>query len=110
MLEAAASKSDDGELYCRLGSVYLDNDQFRKAADANKRGLAKGGVKRPDQCQLVKGMAHFNLKEYSAARKAFKAAARDKRSVKYADQWIKYMDNEIDRQKKLEEGINVALN
>ena len=52
----------------------LDNDQFKKAADANGKGLSKGGVKRPDQCHLVKGMAHFNLKQYSAARKAFLAA------------------------------------
>lgn len=108
VLERAAEKSDDGDLYCRLGSVYLDNDQFKKAADANGKGLSKGGVKRPDQCQLVKGMAHFNLKQYSAARKAFLAAGKDKRSATYAEQWIQYMDSEIERQKKLEEGIDVA--
>ena len=108
VLEQAAGKSDDGDLYCRLGSVYLDNDEFKKSAEANRKGLAKGGVKRADQCQLVKGMAHFNLKQYGEARKAFKAAGRDQRSAKYADQWIKYMDNEIDRQKKLEQGVDVA--
>jgi tetratricopeptide (TPR) repeat protein len=110
VLEEAAGKSKDGELFCRLGSVYLDNDQFSKAAEANRQGLAKGGVKRPDQCQLVKGMAHFNLKEYSAARKAFKEAGKDERSATYADQWIKYMDNEIERQEQLEQGIDIASN
>ena len=105
VMEQAAEKSDKGELYCRLGNVYLDNDEFKKAINANKKGLARGGVKRPDNCQLILGMAYFNTQEYSAARKAFKEAAKDKRSKKYADQWMKYMDNEIARQKKLEEDL-----
>ena len=103
VMAAAADKSDKGELYCRLGNVYLDNDQFKNTIKANTEGLRRGGVKRPDNCQLVLGMAYFNTKQYRSARKAFREARRDKRSKKYADQWIKYMDNEIARQKRLEE-------
>ena len=105
VMEEAADKSEKGELFCRLGSVYLDNDNFKKAITANKKGLARGGVKRPDSCQLVLGMAYFNTKNYSGARKAFKEARKDKRSKKYADQWMKYMANEIERQKKLQEDV-----
>jgi tetratricopeptide (TPR) repeat protein len=105
VMEQAAAKSEKGELFCRLGSVYLDNDNFKKAIVANKKGLKRGGVKRPDSCQLVLGMAYFNVKNYSGARKAFKQAAKDKRSKKYADQWVKYMNNEIERQKKLQEDV-----
>ena len=108
VMEQAAAKSDEGELYCRLGNIYLDEEQFRKAVDANKRGLAKGGVKRPDTCLLVKGMAHFNLGEYKSARSAFQQAAKDKRSKKYAEQWIKYMDNEIARQEELKKDMDLA--
>ncbi len=50
-------------------------------------------------------MAHFNLGQYSQAREAFRAAGRDERSAQYARQWIRYMDSEIERQKKLEEDI-----
>jgi len=99
----AADKSDKGELYCRLGNVYLDNDQFKNAIKANREGLKRGGVKRPDNCNLVLGMAYFNTKQYSSARKAFLKAGKDKRSKKYANQWIKYMDTEIERQRRLEE-------
>jgi len=109
VLEKAAAKSDDGEIYCRLGNVYLDNDKFAKSAAANRKGLAKGGVKRPDQCRLVLGMALFNLNEYDAARKAFKEAAKDDRSKKYAQQWIKYMENEIKRQEELSKDSFAAL-
>jgi tetratricopeptide (TPR) repeat protein len=105
VMEEAAAKSEKGELFCRLGSVYLDSDKFKKAIVANKKGLQRGGVKRPDSCHLVLGMAYFNVKNYSGARKAFKEAAKDKRSRKYADQWVKYMNNEIERQKKLQDQV-----
>lgn len=103
-MEKAAAKSDTGELYARLGNIYLDGDQNRKAITAINKGLSRGGVKRPDNARLVLGMAYFNEKEYEKAREAFKAAARDKRSAKYADQWMKYMDSELDRQRSLAEG------
>jgi len=103
-METAASKSDTGELYARLGSIYLDGDQFKKAITAINKGLARGGVKRPDNARLVLGMTYFNTKQYDKAREAFKAAGRDERSAKYADQWIKYMDSELQRQRSLAEG------
>jgi tetratricopeptide (TPR) repeat protein len=100
-MERAASLAETGELYARLGNVYLDGDQNRKAIDAINKGLSRGGVKRPDNARLVLGMAYFNVKEYDKARKAFEAAGRDDRSEKYATQWIKYLDSELERQRNL---------
>ena len=105
MMEKAAAKSDEGELYVRLGNVYLDGDQFTKAADSVSKGLKKGGVKRPDQARLVLGMAYFNLGEYNRARKAFRDAGKDKRSAKYAKQWIAYVTSEEERQRELEKDL-----
>ena len=102
-MEAAASKAETGELYARLGNVYLDGDQFKNAIKSINKGLSRGGVKRPDTARLVLGMAYFNDKQYDSARKAFKAAGRDERSEKYAQQWLKYLDSELNRQKKLAE-------
>jgi len=102
-MEQAAAKSSDGELYARLGNIYLDSDQFDKAIVAINKGLSQGGVKRPDTARLVLGMAYFNTKRYDKAREAFKAAGRDERSAKYSEQWIKYLDSELDRQAKLKE-------
>jgi tetratricopeptide (TPR) repeat protein len=99
----AAEKSDKGDLWARLCNIYLDNDEFQKAVDSCEKGLGKGGVKRPDTAYLVKGMALFNLKQYTAARKAFDEAGKDKRSKQYADQWIDFMDRELARQKSLEQ-------
>ena len=105
MMEKAAAKSDEGELYVRLGNVYLDGDQFAKAADSVSKGLKKGGVKRPDQARLVLGMAYFNLGEYNKARKAFRDAGKDERSEKYAKQWIAYVTSEEQRQRELEKDL-----
>ncbi|MFT6288146.1 MAG: tetratricopeptide (TPR) repeat protein [Alcanivorax sp.] len=104
-MELAASKSDSGELYARLGNVYLDGDQFKKSIDAIVKGLSRGGVKRPDTARLVLGMAYFNDKQYNKARDAFIRAGKDERSEKYATQWLKYMNSELDRQKKLAEPV-----
>jgi tetratricopeptide (TPR) repeat protein len=103
-MEKAAAKSDTGELYARLGNIYLDGDQNEKAITAISKGLSRGGVKRPDSARLVLGMAYFNTKQYEKAREAFTAAARDERSAKYAAQWIKYMETELERQRSLAEG------
>ena len=101
MLEAAASKSEKGELYARLGNVYLDVDKNKEAVKALKRGLDRGGVKRPDQARLALGMAYFNLGDFSAARREFREARKDKRARSYADQWLKYITSEENRLKEL---------
>jgi len=104
-MEEAAAKSDKGELYARLGNIYLDNDEFNKAATAINKGLSRGGVKRPDTARLVLGMAYFNMDQYEKAREAFLAAGKDERSEAYAKQWMSYMDTELARQKALQEGV-----
>jgi len=103
-MEKAAAQAETGELYTRLGNIYLDGGQYKKAVTAIERGLARGGVKRPDSARLVLGMAYFNLEQYDQARNAFKAAGKDERSAKYASQWIKYMHSEIKRHRQLAEG------
>lgn len=102
-METAAGKSDSGELYARLGNIYLDGDQFNKAATAINKGLKRGGVKRPDTARLVLGMAYYNVGKYQQAEEAFEAAGRDERSKQYADQWINYMNKELERQKSMQE-------
>ena len=104
-MEKAAELSDKGELYTRLGNVYLDSDEHKKAIGAVKKGLSKGGVKRPDSARLVLGMAHFNLGDYNSAKKAFRDAAKDERSEKYARQWIRYIASEEERQREMAKDI-----
>jgi len=105
MMRRAAETAEDGELWARLGNVYLDGDENQKAINAIKKGLSKGGVKRPDQARLVLGMAYFNVGDFTNARKAFRTAAKDERAEKYATQWLKFIQNEQERQEELAKDV-----
>jgi tetratricopeptide (TPR) repeat protein len=101
----AAELSDSGELWARLANVYLDNDDFAKAAGAAQTALNKGQLRRPDSTRIVLGMALFNLDKLPEARVQFQRAAKDKRSEKMARDWMMYLDNEVQRRKSLQDGL-----
>jgi tetratricopeptide (TPR) repeat protein len=96
-LKQAAAMSDDGELYIRLAQSHLNLEEWGKAAEAAKKGLASGNLKRKDTANIMYGMALFNQKKLEQAKRAFAAASKDKRSRRAAQQWIKYADSEIRR-------------
>jgi len=104
-LKQAAAKSDDGELYIRLAQSYINLEEWNKAADAAKKGLASGNLKRTDTANIMYGMALFNQKKLEQAKRAFAAASKDKRSRRAAQQWIKYADSEIRRRDTLEQKL-----
>jgi len=96
-LKLAAGMSEDGELYIRLGQSHINLEQWKDAASAIQTGLKIGGLKRSDQANIMLGMALFNQKRLTQARRAFERANRDKRSARTANQWIQYVDSEIRR-------------
>ena len=100
-LEAAASMSDKGDLYSRLAGIYLDLDKNKQAVDMGTKALNKGNIKRPDQLYIVLGMANANLKKYDESLKYFKKAKEDKRSEKFAVQWMSFVENEKKREEQL---------
>lgn len=100
-LEDAAQMSDKGDLYSRLAGIYLDQDKNQKALEMGAKALKKGDIKRPDQLYIVLGMANANLKKYDASLKYLKQAADDKRSEKFAKQWITFVEAEQEREKQL---------
>ncbi|MBY6190175.1 tetratricopeptide repeat protein [Microbulbifer agarilyticus] len=100
-LEAAASLSDKGDIYSRLAGIYLDLDKNEQALDMGAKALKKGSIKRPDQLYIVLGMANANLGKYDASLTNFKKAVKDKRSEKFAKQWITFVEKEQEREKQL---------
>jgi len=98
--EVAAQKADDGKIYDRLSSVYLDDDQNKKCIESAERAIDKGGLKRIQSTYIVLGMCQFNVDRLTAARKSFaecrKVAqrAKDKTSRVSCGQWITYIDRE----------------
>ena len=57
-VEAAAMK--DGNDLVKTGTVYASMGQYDKAVDLIEKGIAKGGLKRPDDARLRLGLALAN--------------------------------------------------
>jgi len=93
----AAGMSKNGELYIRLAQSHINLEQWKEASAAVQKGLKMGGLKRDDQANIMLGMALFNQKRLTQARRAFERANQDKRSARTASQWIQYVDSEIKR-------------
>ena len=104
-LREAARLSDEGDVDIRLAQAYINLDNYKDAVSALRSGLRKKGIKRIDQAYVMLGMSLFEIKQYNASIEAFSEAAKDSRSRKTAESWIKYVRSERDRERQLEESL-----
>jgi hypothetical protein len=88
--EAAASKTGEGDYAAGVG--YLSFDEYQKAADAVKRGIQKGSLKRPDEAQLTLGRALLKLNRKDEAKQAFAAVPQNSKLARIARLWAIYAD------------------
>ena len=107
-LQAAARMSDEGELDLRLGNSYLNLGQYGECVAAVEAGLRKGGIKSPDNAQISLGMCLYNQKKYRDAINAFREARKTDRSKRVADQWIKVIESDIERNEQIRLAENAA--
>lgn len=96
-LQQAARLSQDGELDVRLANSYLNVGEYEECAKAARNGLRKGGLKNPDNAQISLGMCLYNTRDYNDAKDAFRAAARVQKSARMANQWIRVIEAEQER-------------
>ncbi|MEJ8569215.1 tetratricopeptide repeat protein [Elongatibacter sediminis] len=104
-LRRAAQLSEDGELYLRLTQSHINLKEWKDAAASARKAIQLGGLKRPDQAQIMLGMALFNQQQLDQARRAFEAASRDNRSARVAEQWINYVDSELKRKELMDQDV-----
>lgn len=100
-LARASSLADDGDLDHRLAQSYVNLARWEECAEAARDAIRRGGLSRPDQVNLLLGNCLVELKEYSEAREAFAAAARDDRSRSAANQWLDYIEGEEQREREI---------
>ncbi|GAB1258494.1 tetratricopeptide repeat protein [Aurantivibrio plasticivorans] len=105
VMEQAAKKSDDGELYARLSQMYLGDDNYQNAVNAGKEAL-KRKLKRPASVHFNLGISYFNMEKYDSALKSLKEARKNKDITKQANQWIRVVEGEKERVAKLEEAAS----
>ncbi len=101
----AARLSKDGELDMRLAQAYINLYRYDEAVASLNTAFKKGGLKRPDQANIMLGLALFETQKFDASLDAFQAASKDKRSRKAAETWLGYVNSEKKRKKQLEESL-----
>jgi tetratricopeptide (TPR) repeat protein len=89
-LEKEAATAKTGEADYALGVGYLSYDQTDKAVEAIKRGIQKGGLKRPDEAQLTLGRALLKANQKDAAKQAFETVPQGSKLARTARLWAIY--------------------
>ncbi len=100
-LKAASQLASHGELDQRLANAYLNVGNYAECVKAGNAAVRKGGLKNPDNMQISLGMCLYNLKRYSDAKAAFRKAANTARSKRTANQWIRVIDADIERNRQI---------
>ena len=93
-LQTAAELSEDGDLYVRLGQVYLQREQWGQAAKPLQMAVKKGGLRDPGNAQLLLGIAYYNGERVSQALSSFVRARQHDSTRSAADNWILHIERE----------------
>lgn len=76
-LEEDAAASATGEKQVAVGVAYLSYQQYDKAVNSLQQGIMKGGLKNPEQAQLLLGIAQLKAGQRDAAVKTFHGVKGD---------------------------------
>ncbi len=106
-LQEAAKLSGDGELSVRLAVNYLNLDRYGDCVTAGRAGLAKGGVKKPNDARMTIGQCLYNQEKYQSALSEFSRVQKSgsDKDKKIAVQWVRVINSDIERLNQLERAL-----
>lgn len=104
-LSQAAKLSKDGKLDDQLGQAHINLNQWRNAETALKRALNKGKLRDTGQTTISLGLVQFELNRPQEALKTFNKALRYDKVAGAANNWIKYVNAEVQREAELKKEI-----
>ncbi|MFT5441733.1 MAG: hypothetical protein ACI8W3_000775 [Myxococcota bacterium] len=90
----AAKVAETGNLYVRLGQVYLQKEDWGTAAARFEDALKKGDLTTPGNAQLLLGIAYYNNNQVFRAKSSFIKAADYEQYKTNAEQWISHIERE----------------
>jgi TolA-binding protein len=93
-LTKAAELSENGNLYVRLGQVYMQDEDWKTAATLFEKAVEKGSLNDLGNAELLLGISYYNGGRATQARGAFKRARKHEKSKPEADRWITHLDTE----------------
>ena len=86
--EASASKAKNGAGLVNLGWAYVTMDQYDKGIGFIEQGIAKGGLKSPDEAKLRLGMAYARAGKKDQAIQTFETVKAGGGLSDTAKYWI----------------------
>jgi len=87
-LERETMATKNGEAEAKLAVAYFTLRNYAKASEAGKRGIDEGKLRRPDDLNMLLGIALVESKKPAEARNAFKAASVANEQIRgVADLW-----------------------
>lgn len=92
-LSKAAKRLDSGQVYQRLGGLYIEQQDWKNAHQALKSAVQKGGLKKPGNAWLLYGMCAHELKLDREAKQAFAKAMNYANTRNSAQQWLSAIEN-----------------
>lgn len=104
-LETAAKISKNGKLYNQLGQTLVMLNRWSEAESALNKALNKGGLTSSGQTYISLGMTQFEQKKYEKSKSSFNKALKYEKTVRDANNWIKYVDSEVYRINELKKEI-----
>ena len=93
-LRKAADLADDGNLYVRLGQVYMQREIWDEAWMLLEKAVQKGGLKDPGNADLLLGITLYNDAHVDRARTSFMRAMEHDSTRAAASGWISHLDTE----------------
>ncbi|HUS23710.1 MAG TPA: hypothetical protein VM369_02075 [Candidatus Binatia bacterium] len=100
-LKRAAAVAENGELYKRLGTLYVQKEEWKKAIEALQKAQQKGGVKDPGDLVFLIGVCAVNLKQWQLAEASLQKAMTFEKTTKMAAEWMNHMRQEIQYQNQV---------
>lgn len=88
VLKRAASVADKGDIYFRLGQIYIEDERWKPALEMLEKAQAKGGLKKPGEAAFLEGVAAFNAGNRARAVDALLRAMNHDDSRNNAAQWL----------------------
>jgi len=93
-LRQAAELAKNGNVFVRLGQVYMQREAWPEATEALERAIAKGDLKDPGNAQLLLGICYYNDHRVDQARSSFARARGHDSTREAADRWITHLGRE----------------
>jgi len=101
-LRKGAEVSDKGNLFARLGQLYLEREQWPEAAEALNSAIKKGGLSDEGTTHLLLAITYYQQKQYNNATRHLQAARQSEiETVRdSAAQWLMLVDRDAQAERE----------